>query len=275
MKRSERLVGLTNFFLDHPQQLIQLSFFCERYEASKSSISEDLDIINKMFQQEGIGFLVRHAGAAGGVQYIPNFAKEKSLKFMMDLCTKLQEPSRILPGGYLYMSDLLGDPNIVKKIGKTFVSAFQHKKIDAVVTVETKGIPLAYAVAEYLNVPTVIIRRNLRVTEGSSVSINYVSGSSHRIQTMVLPKRSLQEGLHVCIVDDFMKAGGTVTGMINLLQEFNATVECIGVFAEAEDDNKERLVDQYTSLVKVSHVDTKNKKIVVEPGSFYENIKNK
>jgi len=27
MKRSERLVGLTNFFLDHPQQLIQLSFF--------------------------------------------------------------------------------------------------------------------------------------------------------------------------------------------------------------------------------------------------------
>ena len=71
-----------------------------------------------------------------------------------------------------------------------------------------------------------------------------------------------------------MKAGGTVTGMISLLQEFNATVECIGVFAEAEDVKGERLVDQYTSLVKVSHVDTKNKKIIVQPGSFYENIKN-
>ena len=56
------------------------------------------------------------------------------------------------------MSDLLGDPSIVKEIGKVFVSAFYDKKIDAVVTVETKGIPIAYAIAEYLNVPVVIIR---------------------------------------------------------------------------------------------------------------------
>ena len=60
-------------------------------------------------------------------------------------------------------------------------------------TVATKGIPLAYAVANYLDVPVVIARKDNKVTEGPTVSINYVSGSSKRIQTMTLAKRSLQK----------------------------------------------------------------------------------
>ncbi|MEI3604563.1 pur operon repressor [Pseudogracilibacillus sp. SE30717A] len=270
MKRSDRLVGLTNYFITHPQQLTQLSYFTERFQASKSSISEDLDIINEMFQLEGIGALERVAGASGGSMYVPKFNKSNSVSFLQNICKELKDPSRILPGGYLYMSDLLGNPKILKEIGKAFVTAFSDKQIDAVVTVETKGIPIAYAMAEFLSVPVVVIRRNMRVTEGSSVSINYVSGRSQRIQTMVLPKRNLQEGLNVCIIDDFMKAGGTVNGMISLLEEFKATVVGIGVFAEAEDEENERIIDEYTSLIKVANVDTKSRQIDVSIGSFDE-----
>src|SRR5699024_12299828 len=105
----------------------------------------------------------------------------------------------------VYMSDILGDPTIVQEIAKDFVTAFDEQEIDADVTVETEGIPLAYAVAQYLHVPVVIIRKNKRVTEGSSLSINYVSGRSQRIHTMILPKRHLVEGMDVCIIDDFIK----------------------------------------------------------------------
>ena len=49
-------------------------------------------------------------------------------------------------------------------------------------TVATKGVPLANAVANVLNVPFVIVRRDLKITEGSTVSVNYVSGSSDRIE---------------------------------------------------------------------------------------------
>lgn len=270
MKRSDRLIGLTNYFLNNPQQLTPLTYFTEKFQASKSSISEDLDIIDNMFAYEGIGSLGRVSGAAGGTKYIPEFCKDKSRSFIKEICNELQDPSRILPGGYLYMSDLLGHPSVLKEIGKAFITAFHGLKIDAVVTVETKGIPLAYAMAEYLNVPVVVIRRNMRVTEGSSVSINYVSGRSQRIQTMVLPKRLLKENLHVCIIDDFMKAGGTVAGMISLLEEFKATVVGIGVFAEAADEDNERMVDDYISLVRVSDVDTKAKQIQVNHGSYYD-----
>lgn len=268
MKRSNRLVILTNYFLENPRQHIQLSYFVDLCSTTKSSISEDLDIIHAVFEGQGLGYLHRTTGAGGGVSYIPHHTKEHRDQFTHELCEKLADPERILPGGYLYMSDLLGDPKIVRGIGRVFASKFADLEIDTVVTVATKGIPLAYAVASFLGVPVVIARRDPKVTEGSSVSINYVSGSSRKIQTMVLPKRSLKEGSNVCIIDDFMKAGGTITGITNLLTEFHAEVKAIGVFAEADDDDEERKVENYTSLVKVSNVDLNKKVIEIVSGNL-------
>lgn len=269
MKRSDRLIGMTNYFINHPKRYVNLAYFMEKYNASKSSISEDLDIVHDMFVCEGIGSLNRVSGANGGAAYFPCFRMEDSKQFILNMCQQLESPERILPGGYVYMSDLLGDPETVREIGKAFVTAFQDKTIDAVVTVETKGIPLAYAIGNYLNVPVVIIRRNLKVTEGSSVSINYVSGRSQRIQTMVLPKRHLKEGMHVCIVDDFMKAGGTINGMISLLEEFHAKVSAIGVLAEVADESN-RVIKDYTSLIRLKNVQMDNNPLTAELGSFMD-----
>lgn len=268
MKRSNRLVALTNYFIENPRVHVQLPFFSKRYNASKSSISEDLDIVDEMFNYEGIGYLQRLSGAAGGVRYIPYLSEEKRDMFINDLCKKLEDPNRLLPGGYLYMSDILGDPNMIRTIGHIFASSFSKLKIDVVMTIATKGIPLAYAVASHLNVPVVIVRRDPKVIEGSSVSINYVSASSKKVQTMVLTKQSLQEGANVCIVDDFMKAGGTINGMKSLLHEFNANVKAIGVLAEADDEEDERLVKDYTSLVKINSFNMREKKIEVGVGNF-------
>jgi purine operon repressor len=269
MKRSERLVAMTNYLVEHPWQLVSLPFFSTKFDSAKSSISEDLAIVNDMFQHEGIGYLESVSGAAGGVKYIPLYSMENSEAFIKQLCERLEDPNRLLPGGYLFMSDVLGEPAIVKNIGRMFATAFSGLKIDVVMTVATKGIPLAYAVAACLNVPVVIVRRDPKVTEGSTVSINYVSGSSRKIQTMVLPKRSLKEGANVCIIDDFMKAGGTINGMKNLLDEFNANVSAIGVLAEAEDEDEERVVDDYTSLVQITNVGIEKGQIEVHKGTFF------
>ncbi|KGP71538.1 pur operon repressor [Pontibacillus yanchengensis] len=269
MKRSERLIAMTNYLIEHPQQLVSLPFFTESYQSAKSSISEDLGIINDMFQKEGIGRLQTVPGAAGGVKYIPANSDERSESFADELANQLEDPERLLPGGYLFMSDLLGDPQTVRNIGRLFATHFANHSIDVIMTVATKGIPLAYAVASFLNVPVVIVRRDPKVTEGSTVSINYVSGSSRKIQTMVLPKRSLKQGANVCIIDDFMKAGGTINGMRSLLDEFEANVAGIGVLAEAEDEEEDRVVEEYVSLLQINNVDIKNKKIEVHRGNMF------
>lgn len=268
-RRSERLIDMTSYLLDHPRQLVSLSFFAERYGAAKSSISEDLAIIKETFEHRGIGTLKTISGAAGGVKFYVRVSEGEARLFVEDLCQLIANPDRLLPGGYLYMTDILGDPSIVQQAGRLLASYFMNTDIDVVMTIATKGISLAYAVASQLNVPVVIVRNDSRVTEGSTVSINYVSGSTKRIQTMLLSKRSLKEGSKVLIVDDFMKAGGTVNGMVSLLEEFNAEVAGIAVLVEAEKI-EERLVDDYLSVIKLSDVDVKSRKISVTEGNYFK-----
>lgn len=270
-RRSERLIDMTDFLLKHPRQLVPLTVFAERYSSAKSSISEDLAIIKEVFEDRGIGTLQTVAGAAGGVKFQVQVNMDEARQFIRELCEQISNPDRLLPGGYLYMTDIIGNPNIVQKVGRMIASKYVNTPIDVVMTVATKGIPLAYAVANYLNVPVVIVRRDNMVTEGSTVSINYVSGSTKRIQTMVLSKRSLAEGSKVLIIDDFMKAGGTVNGMISMLEEFKAHVAGIAVLVEAEKSD-ERLVDDYLSLIRLSDVDVKQKQINVNEGNYFSKI---
>lgn len=270
LKRSSRLVEMTQYLLTRPHTLISLTAFADRYQSAKSSISEDLAIIKEVFEEEGIGELQTLAGAAGGVKYMPLMREAAALAIMKDICLKLEQPDRVLPGGYLYMTDMLGQPELLADVGRMFASAFSGRKIDVIMTVETKGIPLAYAVAACLNIPVVIVRRDNKVTEGSAVSINYVSGSTKRIQTMSLARRALKEQSHVLIIDDFMKVGGTIQGMMDLLYEFKATVAGVGVFVESgEVELEERLLEDYVSLAKLTAVDMKTKQTTVVPGNYF------
>lgn len=272
LRRSGRLVDMTHYLLQNPHKLISLTNFSERYQSAKSSISEDLAIIKDIFELQGIGSLVTIPGASGGVKYIPTVQKDDAEQTIRFLCDKLSDPSRILPGDYLYMMDLLGDPRLMNEVGRLFASLFAHREIDAILTVATKGIPLAYAVGSYLDKPVSIVRRDHRITEGSMVSINYVSGSTKRVQTMSLARRSLQAGANVLIIDDFMKAGGTAKGMIDLLNEFGANVVGIGVLVESQEQVKERLVDDYISITRLAKVDQKEGTVIVEPGNYLQRI---
>ncbi|WP_256762258.1 pur operon repressor [Cohnella sp. WQ 127256] len=270
LKRSARLVEMTQYLLTRPHTLISLTAFAERYQSAKSSISEDLAIIKEVFEDEGIGELSTLAGAAGGVRFVPKCRKDQALEQMDSICRELEQPERLLPGGYLYMTDLLGQPAMMQEVGRMFATAFADRNIDVIMTVETKGIPLAHATAQYLNLPVVIVRRDHKVTEGSAVSINYVSGSTKRIQTMSLARRALKEQSRVLIIDDFMKAGGTIQGMVDLLYEFRAVVAGVGVFVESEVDSEERLLHDYVSLARLTEVDLKTRQITVQPGNFFQ-----
>jgi purine operon repressor len=88
---------------------------------------------------------------------------------------------------------------------------------------------------------------------------------------MELSRRSLQEGANVLVVDDFMKGGGTLNGMRSLINEFDAHLVGMTVFAEGEFTGH-RLVDNYTSLVKVNAVDVNNQTIAAQPGNYLSTV---
>lgn len=268
LRRSERTVLISNYLINHPYELTSLNTFAERYSSAKSSISEDVSIIKRAFEDSEIGRIETVTGAGGGVIFSPTISDEEAKKVAEDLCKRMSESDRILPGGYIYLSDLLSTPLILKNVGRIMAKAFADEKIDAVMTVATKGVPLANAVADVLNVPFVIVRRDLKITEGSTVSVNYVSGSSDRIEKMFLSKRSLKPNSRVLIVDDFLKGGGTINGMISLLTEFTSNLAGVAVFADNAQGEREDM--DYKSLLTVTHIDVKTNTINVELGNIFD-----
>ena len=98
-RRSERLIDMTNYLIEHPGQLVSLTFFAERYGSAKSSISEDLGIIKETFEQRGIGLLNTVPGAAGGVRFMVDISREEAAVFADELCGIIASPNRRLPGG--------------------------------------------------------------------------------------------------------------------------------------------------------------------------------
>ena len=269
VKRSERLIDITQYLMARPKTLIPLTFFSARYESAKSSISEDLAIVKRTFATRGTGILQTVPGAAGGVRYIPAVSRNFAETFLQTMAARLAEKERLLPGGYVYLSDLLGQPTVLNDIGRLIATQYVRTPVDVVMTVATKGIPIAQATASYLNVPFVIVRRDSKVTEGSTVSVNYVSGSSNRIEKMELSKRSLREGAKVLVVDDFMTGGGPVNGMRTLINAFDAELVGIAAFAEAIFPGKP-MVSDYSSLLRVDDVDTDAQTIVANPGNYLE-----
>lgn len=213
LRRSDRMVVISNYLINNPYKLTSLNTFAEKYESAKSSISEDIVIIKRAFEEIEIGHIQTVTGAGGGVIFTPSISSQDAKEMVEDLRTKLSESDRIL------------------------------------------------------------VRRDLKITEGSTVSVNYVSGSSgDRIEKMFLSKRSLKAGSRVLIVDDFLKGGGTVNGMISLLREFDSELAGVAVFADNAQEEREKQFD-YKSLLKVTNIDVKNQAIDVEVGNIFDEDK--
>jgi len=265
LQRNERIALLLKILSDHPNQLFTFNFFSSSFNCAKSTLSEDVDILKGIVARFKMGMIETVAGAAGGVKYIPLPYKDEIKKIVEDLCNTLSDSSRVLSGGFLYMTDIIYRPDVVDSIGKIFAGQFIDREIDYVITVETKGIPIATMTAKYLNKPLVIARRDSKVTEGSSVNINYVSASSRRIQTMSLSRRAISKNSKVLFVDDFMKGGGTAQGIIELMNEFDSTVEGIAVFISTSEP-QEKNVNEYFSLIILNEVNDIDKFVNLKPG---------
>ncbi|MBS4537598.1 pur operon repressor [Clostridium sp. D2Q-11] len=264
--RKERVAAIMNILTEKTNHVFTYNYFTEMFGTAKSSISEDIMIVKELVQDLKLGKIITISGASGGVKFIPTISKEEAEKFLNDISLKLRDNDRIITGGFMYMTDLLYSPNVSYRIGRIFATKYWDENIDYVVTVETKGIPLAMMTAKVLNVPLVIIRRNLKVTEGPTVSINYVTGSTRKIQTMSLSRKALKENSKVLIIDDFMKAGGTARGIKDMMNEFNAEVVGTGVLISTPEP-KEKLIKEYTALLNLESINDLNNEIRLTPNN--------
>ena len=266
--RNQRVSAITKLLVENPNKIVNLNSFTELFNAAKSTVSEDIFIVRDTLNRLNMGRIETVPGAAGGVKYISGLAEDKAKEYARSLCDVLSDRSRVTPGDFLYLTDLICNPEIVHKAGLILASAFSDLKIDYVITVETKGIPLAYEVSKLLGVQLVIVRRENKITEGPSVSINYVSGSNRRIQNMSLSKKAMKKGSNCIFIDDFMKAGGTAFGITDLMKEFESTVLGIGILVDNVQTPKKK-VNDYISIVDLIEINEEGL-ATLEPSKLFK-----
>lgn len=271
IKRSERLGAMARILTETPNRIHTLGEFCDLFGSAKSTISEDIDLIGNSFAQFDLGKIETVAGAAGGVRYRAIPSAKRIQDVLAKLADRLKEPGRMLPGGFLYTNDVTAESSTAQALGEIIAMDYYTKAPDFVLTMETKGIPIALMTARMLDVPLVIARRDSRAYEGSAVKINYIAGGGNeheRIETMALARRSVSAGQKALIVDDFMKGGGTLQGMVDMMHEFQVEVVGVSVMISTAQPLQKR-VKGANSLMILDGFDPESGCAIVRPSEKY------
>lgn len=258
--RKLRLGAISSVLTQNPNMLYPLSYFSTMFGSSKSTLSEDITILKESFSLFGIGDIEVVMGVAGGVRFIPQISDEVRHETMEEIRSLLSHPSRILPGGYIYTADVLLTPKYTDKMAQVMWTWFRKTNPDFIVTVEAKGISLAASVARLFGKPLVVARRESKLTEGSVVTINYLSGSANRMQKMSISKRAVQEGQRALIIDDFIAGGGTLHAVYDIMKEFSVDVVGCGVAIATKTPTKKRVSD-YKSIFILEDVNEEENSI--------------
>ena len=257
IKRNERLGAMTRILTDAPNRIHTLGEFCELFGAAKSTISEDIDLVSESFERFDLGKIETVAGAAGGVRYRAIPSPERARRVLTELAERLAQPGRMLPGGFLYTSDVTAESVTAQAMGEILAAQYYDRQPHFVLTMETKGIPIALMTARMLDVPLVIARRDSRAY-----------GGNERIETMALARRAVAPGQRALIIDDFMKGGGTLQGMVDMMKEFQAEVVGVGVMIATSEPQVKR-VEGARSLLVLEGFDRETGCAIVKPSKTY------
>ena len=142
-QRTERLVRLAAKFMLCPSKLISLTDLASKFNVSKTVISDDVEVINSAMGAEGFGQMQVDRGRSGGARFVPICTPEYRQTLLSEIAEKLTDPERNLPGGLIYYSDLIFNPETALSLGYCMASLFTDAEPDVVMTSEVKGIPLS------------------------------------------------------------------------------------------------------------------------------------
>ena len=148
---------------------------------------------------------------------------------------------RILEDGIIINNDILKvdsflnhqiDVSLTRQLAKEIAAIFPTA--NKILTIETSGIPLAFAVAEELgNIPLVFAKKSKSATVGNDVYTAIVKSFTRNINSQItVANKYLKSSDKVLIVDDFLAEGNASLGLLDLCRQAKAEVTGVAVAVE-------------------------------------------
>jgi xanthine phosphoribosyltransferase len=125
------------------------------------------------------------------------------------------------------------DPQLIMEMGKEFARLFGESKPTKVLTIESSGIPIAYATAFVLGVPLVFARRKKPVTMANSLYIERVpSFTKGMVTDIMVDSEFLHSADRVLLIDDFIANGDAARGLIRIVERAGSELIGVGIAVE-------------------------------------------
>lgn len=147
---------------------------------------------------------------------------------MKALEDKILAEGKVLPGNILKVGSFLNhqiDVDFVMEMGREIARLFEDERITKILTIETSGIPVAFAAAAALHVPVVFAKKhktgNLSGANYTTVVHSYTHGTDYNV---VVSCDYIGRGDRLLLVDDFLANGKAIEGLMELAAQAGAEV---------------------------------------------------
>ena len=169
----------------------------------------------------------------------------------MNLKEKIAEIPDFPKKGILFrdISPLLRDPSALSLVVDEFVKLYHSNEIDVFAGIESRGFPLACALALRYNKGMIMIRKQGKLPgDTKRISYNIEYGSA----TMEIQNNSIKKGQRVLICDDLLATGGTAKAAAKLVEKIGGIVTGFAFIIELTDLRGSKEIKKYRheSLVK-------------------------
>ena len=143
-----------------------------------------------------------------------------------ELEEKILKEGKVLPGNILKVDCLLNhciDVPFLLEMGKEIAKLYKGVEVTKIVTIETSGIPIAFAAAQAMNTPVVFAKKDKSGNISDKVySSRVVSYTRKNTYDAVVSKEFLKSGDKVLLIDDFLAKGNALTGLMDILNQAGA-----------------------------------------------------
>lgn len=124
---------------------------------------------------------------------------------------------------------------------------WQHKKLDAVVGIESRGFLFGMLLAQKMEIPFIPVRKQGKLpwdTISHSYSLEYGEA------TVEVHTDSIHPDWNVLVHDDLLATGGTARAAAELIKKLNGTVAGFSFLVELEFLKGKEQLDPHTTEIK-------------------------
>ena len=169
----------------------------------------------------------------------------------MNLKDKIAEIPDFPKKGILFrdISPLLRDPAALSLLIEEFTKIIHPNDVDIFAGIESRGFPLACALALKYNKGMIMIRKQGKLP-GATHKISY--SIEYGTATMEIQVDALKKGQKVYICDDLLATGGTAKAAAKLVEKIGGKVSGFAFIIELTDLKGSKVIKDYkqNALVK-------------------------